>query len=154
MQLTNICRDVAEDWDRGRVYLPDELVPGVADHLGEPLAAQPPAPIAAAIATLLALADRYYRSGDRGIAALPWRAGVAVRAARRIYAAIGDELRARACDPLAGRAVVSRWKKRRLVGRAIARQLVSLPGHAARRVVGRIPRPPRGIVEARDVVSL
>ena len=26
MQLTNICRDVAEDWARGRCYLPDELL--------------------------------------------------------------------------------------------------------------------------------
>ena len=26
MQLTNVCRDVAEDWDRGRLYLPDELL--------------------------------------------------------------------------------------------------------------------------------
>ena len=26
MQLTNICRDVAEDWERGRLYIPDPLL--------------------------------------------------------------------------------------------------------------------------------
>ncbi len=154
MQLTNICRDVAEDWERGRVYLPAALVPGLVDRLGAPLAEQPREPIVGAIRELLALADRYYASGDRGIAALPWRAGVGVRAARRIYAAIGDVIRANNCDPVAGRAVVSRWRKRRLAGRAIARQVVALPAHGVRRLAGRVPRPPREVVEARDVVGL
>ncbi|HVV81460.1 MAG TPA: squalene/phytoene synthase family protein, partial [Kofleriaceae bacterium] len=44
MQLTNICRDVAEDWQRGRLYLPDELVAahgagGLRGDLGRPLPA-------------------------------------------------------------------------------------------------------------------
>ena len=26
MQLTNIARDVGEDWDRGRVYLPQSML--------------------------------------------------------------------------------------------------------------------------------
>ena len=37
MQLTNICRDVAEDWRRGRLYLPAELL---ARHGAKDLAAQ------------------------------------------------------------------------------------------------------------------
>ena len=94
MQLTNICRDIAEDWDRGRLYLPDELLashgaPGLAGDLGRPPPRGAIAPPAAAVRELLALANRPYRAADRGIPALPWRAGLAVRAARSVYAAIG-----------------------------------------------------------------
>ena len=40
MQLTNVCRDVAEDWDRGRLYLPEELLArhGSARQPATPLA--------------------------------------------------------------------------------------------------------------------
>ena len=92
MQLTNICRDVAEDWQRGRLYLPAALLEarGISGlRPGEPL---PVAPIGEVVAGLLALADHYYRSGDRGIAALPWRAALAVRSARGVYSAIGDRI--------------------------------------------------------------
>lgn len=123
MQLTNICRDVAEDWARGRLYLPDELVPGLAARLGEPLVVDDR--LRAAIAATLARAERFYASGDRGIRDLPWRAGLAVRAARRIYARIGREIEARDCDPLAGRAVVPTWRKGALALRAFGRQLVT-----------------------------
>ena len=47
MQLTNVCRDVREDWQRGRLYLPDELLArhgagGLCSELGKPF------PVAAA----------------------------------------------------------------------------------------------------------
>ena len=100
MQLTNICRDVAEDARRGRRYLPDELV---ARHGTR-----------GAVDELLALADRYYASGDRGIPALPWRAAVAVGAARRIYAAIGPRI-----TDLETRAVVPTSTKLALAARAL-----------------------------------
>jgi phytoene synthase len=43
MQLTNICRDVGEDWQRGRLYLPDTVLAahglgGLHARLGTPLA--------------------------------------------------------------------------------------------------------------------
>jgi len=125
MQLTNICRDVAEDWDRRRLYLPDDLLArhgasGLAAELGRPLPASARAPLAGAIAELLGVADHYYRSGDRGIRALPWRAAIAVRAARRIYAAIGAQLARTGHDVFAGRAVVPATRKLAHVGAALA----------------------------------
>jgi phytoene synthase len=125
MQLTNICRDVAEDWQRGRLYLPDDLLArhgagGLAADLGHPLPPAARAPLAGAIAELLAIADHYYRSADRGIRALPWRAAIAVRAARRIYAAIGAQLARTGHDPLAGRAIVSTARKLAHVLTAVA----------------------------------
>ncbi len=123
MQLTNICRDVAEDWARGRLYLPaDRLAargaPDVRAALGAPLPAGARAPIADVIRELLVEAERYYRSGDRGLGALSPRCRVAVDAARRIYAQIGAEIARRGCDPLAGRAVVGARAKLGLATRA------------------------------------
>jgi phytoene synthase len=134
MQLTNICRDVVEDWQRGRLYLPDELLArhgagGLVAELdthhdaGAPraLPAAANAPIRRTVRDLLALADRYYASGDRGLSSLPWRAALAVKAASNVYRAIGTRIRARDCDVTAGRAHVSTSGKLARVMAAAAR---------------------------------
>ncbi len=135
MQLTNICRDVAEDWNRGRLYLPDEILAphglgGLAGDLGKPLPASARAPLATCVLELLDLADEHYRAADAGVPLLPWRAALAVRAARRIYCAIGGVLRARGGDALAGRAVVSTGTKVLHAGAAAGRTLIAWPGRA------------------------
>ena len=56
MQLTNICRDVAEDWQRGRLYLPAELLAGTARRLIAELERRQ-ARSHAVVAALLARAD-------------------------------------------------------------------------------------------------
>jgi len=127
MQLTNVCRDVEEDFRRGRVYLPASLLEecGAAaldpdfDRSLEPCRAA----LARAVKSLLSLAERYYASGDAGIPALPPRAALAVRAARLVYAGIGDELARRGYDVLAGRAVVSLRRKLGMLLRAAATEL-------------------------------
>jgi len=110
MQLTNICRDVREDWERGRLYIPRSLLMAVGgdglEHLGKPLPRTARRPLADAIAQLLSRARDDYRAGDQGMMALPPRCRVAIAAARRIYAAIGDEIQRVDCDPFAPRAVV------------------------------------------------
>lgn len=128
MQLTNICRDVLEDFRRDRVYLPAELlcaagVPALTPPHGELTHAR--AGLAVAVRSLLGLADRYYASGDAGLAALPFRVALAVRAARLVYAAIGTELARRGHDVTAGRAVVPLWRKLALVGRAIVLEVAA-----------------------------
>lgn len=123
MQLTNICRDVAEDWGRGRVYLPRDLLdragaPPLAPGPGAPIPRETAPALARVVADLIALADRYYRSGDEGLSALAPRSALSVRAARLIYSRIGAILARRAFDPLSGRAVVSTARKLWLVARA------------------------------------
>jgi phytoene synthase len=139
MQLTNIARDVLEDWQRGRLYLPDQLL--VQHGAGElrsllPAAGQPapanfPAQYASAAAKatadLLAHADAYYASGDAGMPDLSVRCGLAVRTARLVYAAIGDRVRAQGCDPLAGRAVVPGREKLVLATRAVWQTVRAVP---------------------------
>ena len=94
MQLTNICRDVREDWGRGRLYLPSSLLaqagsPNLRARLGEPLQGDVREPIARVVRALLAHADVLYDSGEAGMPFLPFRAAVAVRTARLVYADIG-----------------------------------------------------------------
>ncbi len=116
MQLTNICRDVEEDWGRDRLYLPDDVLsecgcPGLADRLGEPFPAEARWPVASAIEYVLGEADHYYRSGDAGLPALSWRCAMAIRTARKVYSSIGIRLASVRFDPVAGRAYVPLGRK-------------------------------------------
>lgn len=112
MQLTNICRDVEEDWHNRRLYLPADLVQGQSGPALDPQA------VAGAIQVLLHEAAVFYASGERGLAALRFRCAVAIRAARLIYADIGRVIAAQGHDYRRGRAVVSRPRKLWLVARA------------------------------------
>ena len=156
MQLTNICRDVAEDWNRGRLYLPDELLaahgaPGLAGDLRRELPASAQQPIARTVAELLALADRYYLSGDRGLRALPWRAALAVSSARRIYAGIGNRIAHTGHDITAGRAVVSRAAKLGHVALAFGGIALDTPRRIVRRFSHTRPIVPTRVLERGDV---
>lgn len=106
MQLTNICRDVAEDWARGRCYLPEELLPD-----RDSTESWPPSPgrrqqLTCAVERLLDDAERFYASADRGLPYLSLRSRLAVATARRVYSSIGHQLRASGADVTAGRAIV------------------------------------------------
>ncbi len=155
LQLTNICRDVAEDWQLGRLYLPAQLLTrfgatDLAAELGRPLPQSAQQPIARTVASLLDTADSLYRSADLGLAALPYRASLAIRTARLVYAEIGEEVRRRGCDPFGGRAVVSGSRKLGLLTRALWQSLGELPLRAARparyQLPGSIAEYPRDIL--------
>ncbi len=122
MQLTNIARDVAEDWSRGRLYLPAEWLSQVPVN-GEPLHDAVAAP---AVRRCLALADRYYRSGEEGLRFLSPRSRLAICTAAGVYRAIGGEVAARGYAPSAGRAVVSPQRKLVVLTRSVLRTLPDL----------------------------
>jgi phytoene synthase len=135
MQLTNICRDVLEDWNRNRLYIPESVLaqsgnPNLAARLGEPFPETAREPVARATAFLLDEADRYYQSGDAGLRALSWRCALSVSTARRVYSAIGARVRAAGCDPLAGRAIVPTRGKLALAASALVVSLADLPRRA------------------------
>lgn len=132
MQLTNICRDVLEDWFRRRLYVPDDLLdacgaPGLRGELGGPLPYAARAALGCAVRQLLREADRFYRSGDRGLPMLSWRAALAVRTARLVYSRIGDQIASSGHDVFAGRKYVSRRKKLGLVVWAAAEASAEAP---------------------------
>ena len=126
MQLTNICRDVAEDAGRGRLYLPADwlrergidpahFVAHLDEYRGD-------ARVAEVIRELLAVAEEHYRRADAGIPMLPWDSRAAIRAARLIYADIGREIAALDHDPTRGRAHTSKGRKAWLLTRALVRR--------------------------------
>lgn len=145
MQLTNISRDVSEDWSRGRLYLPLDLLKSVSsehekrfleelesdeswrsisssDGVRFERALLPPLMRSSAqggIRELLRIADRHYHWGERGISALPARASLAIQAAGMIYQDIGRVIRAHHCDPHQGRAFTSKRRKTALALRAV-----------------------------------
>ncbi len=132
MQLTNICRDVREDWDRGRLYLPSAALrqagaPGLREQLGEPLPIDAKQPIARVVRGLLQRADALYASGEAGVVHLPFRAAIAVRTARLVYSDIGRVVLACDADPFAPRAVVSTGRKLQLALRAVVQTALAAP---------------------------
>ncbi len=80
MQLTNICRDVREDADRGRSYLPG------ADSLSD-------LELKKQIKMTLDKADLYYRSAYEGLSYIPFRARFVIFLAGELYRHIGIKIR-------------------------------------------------------------
>lgn len=91
MQMTNIARDVAEDWGRSRCYLPVGWTTGLRPGSGPP----DPERVRQGVETILGVADGYYTAGESGIGGLAADARLAVRAAARIYRGIGTRIRSR-----------------------------------------------------------
>jgi 15-cis-phytoene synthase len=133
MQLSNIARDVGEDARNGRLYLPtDWLLEAGIDP--DQFMAQPeftPA-LGKVIERLLNEADRLYLRADAGITMLPSNCRLGIRAARLIYAAIGDAVRKNGYDSVSRRAFVPTSEKLRLMSTTvlapqIAPELKTLP---------------------------
>jgi phytoene synthase len=159
MQLTNICRDVGEDWQRGRLYLPDTVLAahglgGLHARLGTPLAPELYPPLHQVQRVLLDRADRYYRSATGGYPALPGRASAAIRTAARVYRAIGTAIRRRGPRTIGERAVVGRVAKAGHVTAALTGATLGVPGRVFARVRGRRPLIPSSILELADVPRL
>ena len=153
MQLSNIARDVHEDWQRGRMYIPESLLEacgaGVLDPaLGQPLPRSAAPGIARATESLLQHADGFYRSGDAGVPYLSFRCGLAIRAARLVYGEISTRVREQGCDPFAPRAVVSRGRKLALLLRAAwmsVTRAVMLIGRPAPRIPADFVKEPESV---------
>ncbi len=90
MQLTNICRDVKEDAERGRYYLPGS----------ETVSAQE---LKIYIQEALDKADRYYRSAYEGLSYIPIRARFVIFLAGELYRHIGIKIRKNNYDVSGGR---------------------------------------------------
>jgi phytoene synthase len=107
-QLTNFLRDVAEDLDRGRVYLPQEDLErfGADPHRGVVDDAW-----RALMAFEIDRARSLYASADLGVAMLPPASARCVAAARTLYSQILDRIEAAGYDVFSQRATVPTWRK-------------------------------------------
>ena len=125
MQLTNICRDVAEDAARGRVYLPATRLAAHGATPADVLAGRADAAERAVVAELLDLADRYYASGRDGLHYLPQPARQAIAVAGRLYQEIGHVLRERGCATRQGRVFVTGPRKAARTAQVLAETAVT-----------------------------
>ena len=127
MQLTNISRDIKEDFLNGRVYIPKNWLENLTITQDTFVKPQEQAKLIQQRQRLLEMADQYYEKGFQGIAALPFRAALAVAAAAYIYQAIGVQIQKAPLKTLNERSRVSFLKKLFLIGKAFFKVLKTLP---------------------------
>ena len=117
MQMTNIARDVREDWQRGRCYLPRTWLVEDFDSARLPSHDR----VQPAVQRLLKRADRYYELGLQGLTELPPDVRPAIWIAARLYQSIGERIRGRQYRVLDGRICVPRTGKVSIVLVGLAR---------------------------------
>ena len=109
MQITNILRDVGEDWrDLGRSYLPADALGQRGLALAEIVPAAPPVPASYRdlVEELMARAEALYDDAEAGITDLRPAAQLGIRAAARMYREFLNAVRANGYDNLSCRAAV------------------------------------------------
>jgi len=120
MQLTNICRDVCEDAQRGRRYLPSDLVGDIApENVLSPSKEQAQV-IRQALKHLLEEAEIRYQSGIAGLCFLPLQSRTAILIAALSYREIGVKIAVRDFDVWHGRVYTRLIRKGLLAIKAIS----------------------------------
>ena len=115
-QLTNFLRDIDEDLDRGRVYVPQEDI----RRFGAEAAFVERRATPEFIELMRFEIDRtrsLYRNADEGVALLPPSSARCIRAARVLYSRILDVIEANGYDVFSRRARVPTWQKALVVAR-------------------------------------
>ena len=116
MQITNILRDVGEDWrELGRTYLPQDELDAADLDLGAVVGAPaPPRAYVDLVESLMAEAEALYDRGLAEVDGLRPAAQAGIRGAGRMYREILNGVRRNGHDNLARRAVVPLRRKLRL----------------------------------------
>ena len=109
-QLTNFLRDIDEDLDRGRVYVPQVDLRQFGVELAERRASHD---FKAFLAYQIERNRALYSFADTGIALLPPRSARCVGTARVLYSQILDRIEAADYDVFSGRVRVPTWRKAR-----------------------------------------
>ena len=132
-QYTNFLRDVAEDLDRGRIYLPlAELERFGVDPAALGMRRVTPQ-WRAFMAHEIDRTRALYAQADRGIPFLPPRSARCVAAARVLYSRILDRIERADYDVFATRVRVPTWRKATTAARILVAGPPALPAPAAAR---------------------
>ncbi len=87
MQITNICRDVFEDLNMDRIYLPEEMITNIEvnteDEKDE---------LFTIITNLIEISEQYYNSALHGIKKIPFGSRFSILISLRLYQAIGRKI--------------------------------------------------------------
>jgi 15-cis-phytoene synthase len=117
-QLTNFLRDIGEDLDRGRQYVPVEDTTAFGVDLS---ARRVDDRFRALMQFEIDRCRGLYASADAGIAMLPPRSARCVAAARVLYSRILGRIEAADCDVFSARVSVPTHEKARLVAQLLRR---------------------------------
>jgi phytoene synthase len=143
-QLTNFLRDVGEDLDRGRIYLPADLLAahGVQRDLllWSRRTGRPDRRVTAALRAAEDLTRAVYREAAPGLAMLDPVARPCIRTAYVLYRGILDAIAESGYAVLHRRAVVPRRRRAAVAADGLARVLAARLGAASH---GTPPVPPR-----------
>ena len=110
-QLTNIARDIVDDAQIGRCYLPARWLADAGIPPGEVALPRHRAALAKVAARLVDHAEPYYDSAAAGLSALPLRSAWAIASARLVYRQIGIEVKRRGVHAWDERAGTSKLAK-------------------------------------------
>ena len=137
-QLTNFIRDIGEDLDRGRVYLPAEDLERFGVGRADLAAAQASPAVAELVAFEIERARAHYRAAEPGIELLAPSSQPCIRVAFDLYGGILDEVERAGYQVLDNRVRVPRhrrlgvagrhWVAARSAARAERRVSVTTPG--------------------------
>jgi 15-cis-phytoene synthase len=119
MQLTNILRDIREDWERGRVYLPADELARFGVGVEDLARGRVTEPFRQLMQFQIARARAFYLRSEAGIPMLADDGSqLTVWMMRHIYAGILDEIERQNFDVFRKRAATSLARKVALAGRA------------------------------------
>ncbi len=127
MQLTNIARDIKDDHQINRIYLPDDWLDEVGLNRENYFLIENRSKLKLVVDRLLIEADQLYKSGEAGLPYLSLRSAWAVCTALFIYREIGRQVKAGGASVLEHRVVVSKPRKIFLLFCSSLKMLTLLP---------------------------
>jgi phytoene synthase len=121
MQLTNILRDVKEDKEMGRIYLPLEDIERFNVNINDIFEEKMSEELRELMKFQVNRAHEYYDKADQGITMLDSDAQFAIYSASKIYRGILRKIELQNYNPFLGRVFVPQHKKMRIVAGEIIR---------------------------------
>jgi 15-cis-phytoene synthase len=121
LQLINIIRDVREDWELGRVYLPQDELAAYGVSEDDVAAGRAGAEWQALMAFQASRARAYLDEGLELLDSLDSRSAACVSTFAGLYRATLDRIEARGFDVFEGSLRLSPWTKLRIVGAGLLR---------------------------------
>ena len=114
MQLTNIVRDVYEDAQMNRIYLPAELIPHITLSMlngKHKLKPSQEDTISNAIQKLINLSEEFYLNGFSGLKYIPYRTRLSIFIAANVYRGISIKIKSKGKKYLKKRIYLSSFEK-------------------------------------------
>lgn len=133
LQLTNIARDVGDDYRATRIYLPSEWLKEFGLSPDQLLSPSSSGQLEALVSALLQRADKYYCSGKQGLIELPWRCAVAVSVAASVYRTIGVRVLKLGHQSWQTRVSLGKWDMTLALMKGIGSFLTSVPARILNR---------------------